>query len=179
MSVDVNLTTFDFSDVLRKARARCRFSVRQLSANSGVSSSLISALENGRRAAGHLTLKKLAKALRLRGAEHVSFIKLGSHTSLRHRLEPGSERKGQQLLERLACAIAGIKPNVIKDVFLEYNDGNSGIHYDCVIRTITNDFYAVEINSKAIAVYHIPSKNGRSPDFRIIRDMHPTKIIKL
>lgn len=72
-----------FGPKLHRLRASAGMSIRDLAAVSGVEPSLISRVENGRKAAGPVTIEKLAQGLELVGSERDRFIQAGTSQSKR------------------------------------------------------------------------------------------------
>ena len=140
-----------FSDCLRAARAARGLSVRELEKASGVSFSLISALENGRRSAGPKTIRKLVRAFRLRGAERQRFLDLGGDTSGRHRVRVDEKRKGMLLLGALISALAGVDRADIEDIIIVHHSRPGTVH-DFVIRMRDCTMLAGEIKRGEIRI---------------------------
>ena len=167
-----------FADCLRAARAARGLSVRELEKESGISFSLISALENRRRSAGPDTLKKLAAALRLRGTERDLFLKLGGDTSCRHRVQVNEKRKGMQLLRDLVGVLAGVERDDIEDIIVEYHVPTGRAVYDFVVRLRDGKLLAGEIKHDEIWI--IPSQEiGMLPDHRPNHRTAATRVIKI
>lgn len=79
--MDTNQETFGAQ--LYRLRTARRLSGRDLAALAGVEPSLISRVENGKKAAGPVTIEKLANGLKVVGDERNTFIKAGSKQSTR------------------------------------------------------------------------------------------------
>jgi len=114
----------EFGKSLRKAREKKGFSLRQLEAESGVSFSLIGAIERGKRYAGENTLRRLAHALGIEGEECEDFVIRGLNFARRNRIKSDFEDYPSEFLHALLASIKRqlpeFKPAKIVDASLDH-----------------------------------------------------------
>jgi len=171
--------SIEFGNKLRSYRESQGKSVRGLARDSGVSFTLISALENAHRSAGPVTMEKLAAALKLSGRRLAEFIQLSAGTRGSKRLQTGTRRKGQEVLEVLLAAIVGVGPDEIKEVFFEpQRRGHHG--YDILIQAKSGKVFGLDmtVQQKAWKIFVVPANdNGELPDSMAARTMPGTRVV--
>lgn len=162
------LPSAHFANLLKTYRQELSLSVRDLASESKVSASLISALENQRRAAGKLTLQKLANALCLKGIKRDEFLTLGANISGVKRVRADYNSSKSSTLHQVISSLLPLKEGeTIHELFFDQRHNDTC--FDIVAKTSYGIVWALNFttNPRKPNVLVIPAdRNGNLPSNR-------------